>query len=204
MTVPELMVLNMALDGKDIFGLPSFDSTGKSELLINSVKEVLIEKEILNTETAFTMKGVRYVKNMKDYKEAKKYVLLGPVLFGVIDAEKAIVLETGNYISGFEFHPVKTKDIFEQISGIYPFLKQGNKKKGELIEKKISYKELKEAYGLSDNKALHLSTYAPDGIKLADEIIFSAKGELCFYDCTTGSLTEHFGEAEMIINERMS
>jgi len=204
MKIEELMVLNMAINGKDVFGLPSFDSVGKSEMLIQSIKNELIRKGILESETSFTMKGIRYVKNMKDYKEAKKYVLLGPVLFGVINKKHAIALEIKDNASGYEFQPVLTKEGYVQLCEIYPFLKTGKQKKAEPFERKISFKELKEAYEIRKDSTISISTFSSEGIKLADEIIFSAKDGLCFYDRISETLIEQFSDTEMIIRERMS
>ena len=204
MTVSELMVLNMALDGKDIFGFPSFESTGKSELLIQSVKKALIEKGMLENETSFTMEGVRYVKWMKDYKEAKKYVSLGIVILGVSEDKKTIMLESAGDPAEYEFRPADISECFQQISNLYHFLKINSKKTGKAISQDIRYEDLMDKYALDHRNALFISTYDQKGAVVSDEIFFLNDKGLCYYDCIVGTLTEKYKEAEKIIRERMA
>ena len=65
MTDKEIYVINRALDGKDIYMLPSLQELRLSELLIEGVKERLIIKGILTNFDELTIQGVSKIKMLK-------------------------------------------------------------------------------------------------------------------------------------------
>lgn len=205
MTLEEIYVLNRALDGRDIFGLPSFREIGGSEMMIHSVKEQLIRKGLLESESSFTMKGVQAVKHMEDYKNAQKYIQLGSLFIGIKkDQDTAISLVRRGIPQEFEFQALNTGDSFTQLCAIYPFLSQKTKEPEAANEYEMKYEELIEFYGLTIDNTLYLATYTAEGEGLTDEIFFPAEDRVCLYDRKTDTVTRPFTGTEKIIQERMA
>lgn len=97
--IAELFVINRALDGKDIKGLPGFDIFRKKKellFLIDTIKEKMIKAGILEDFNHFTKKGLREAKKLKEYKNAKKYVSLLGMNIAILDEKRGIVLERVN------------------------------------------------------------------------------------------------------------
>lgn len=204
MRLEEIYVLNTALDGKNIFGLPSFSDIGGSKMMVQNVKEQMIRKGLLESESSFTMQGVKAVKYMEDYKNARKYVKLGSLVIGVKDDDTAVVLTRTGMPQEFGFQAMNLKESFAQLCMIYPFLIQKADKVVSEDKREIDYEELKETYGLTIDNAMYLSTYTVKDKETTDEIFFSADGAVCLYDRKAGVLAEPSTGIEEIIRERMA
>jgi hypothetical protein len=204
MNIEEIFVLNRALDGMDIFGLPSLKNVGGSEILINSVKKQLIDRGALESESSFTMDGVQLVKYIDDYKKARKYVKIDSVLIGIKDENTAVLILRKNIPIEYEFQKLNLKDFFNQLCEFYPFLIQKRKNTVEVIHQEIGYEEMKEAYAVNADNSLYLSTYTIDKNKFTDEVFFSVDGILFLYNRKSKILTTPFYDAEKLIHERIA
>ena len=76
MTKQEIFILNRALDGSQIYGMPEFEKMHISELLIDTYKEGMINRGFLKDKENFTEKGASVVSRIKDYKASDCYVSL--------------------------------------------------------------------------------------------------------------------------------
>jgi hypothetical protein len=204
MTIEEICVLNMALDGKDIFALQSLRKIITSKMLLQSVKKQLIRKKLLENESSFTMKGVQVVKNMQDYKKARKYVKLGSVVIGVTDEENTVALIRHGMPQEYEFQTLDIRDGFSQLRSAYPFLQENTENHNCETTREVEYEKFQEQYALTFDDAIYLSTYSLEEKKMTDEIIFSSNGALCLYDRDSGILIEALSDVEKIVTERMS
>ena len=204
MNIEEIYVLNRALDGKDIFGLPAFHNMGSSNMLIKSVKNQLIRKGLLENESAFTMEGVQLVKLMDDYKKSCKYVKIGSILIGIKNEKTATVLLRKGIPVEYEFNILNLSDCHSHLSDYYPFLIPNKKAKTDETRSEIDYEDLVEAYSLTAVNALYISTYTVEDKKTTDEILFSTSEGVGLYDRKTQILVDNFCCTEDLIRERIA
>lgn len=92
MTIRELYIINRALDGKDIYGLPKVDEVGLSEMSVDTIKEQLIYKGILESTNKFTDYGLEQAKKLHTYKCAKKHIQRNNYIIGIVDNIYGVML----------------------------------------------------------------------------------------------------------------
>lgn len=59
MNIKEIYVLNRALDGKDIPFMPSFKDMNISEIMIEAIKDGMINKGLLTNYQEFSIEGLK-------------------------------------------------------------------------------------------------------------------------------------------------
>lgn len=191
----ELYILNLVLDGNDIFNIPSFNEVCMNALIADSVYKALNEKSLIVDSSILTIAGTELVKKISDYKKAKKYVQVGHLTLGIYKENFAIALIRKIRGCEFDFRRIKISDISNQISSSYPFLDNDNSSPCESDNnEKLSYEELITKYSLNDDNAIYLSTLDVDILKVkkkdfaTNEIIFWYDGYFYYYNRNQQSL----------------
>ncbi len=92
MTERELYIINRAIDGRDVKGLPPLSKMGLSEVGVDSIKKRLICKDILESNTKFTEYGLAVVKKLQLYKTANKYIEKRNLIIGVVNDTYGVML----------------------------------------------------------------------------------------------------------------
>jgi hypothetical protein len=205
MKLIEIYIINRALDGEDIYSLPSFLTLNGSEMLIMDVKDSLIAQQILANPTSFTMAGARLAKRISAFKEARKYVEIDGLAIGITGHDTGIMVRS--HLGSYDFITV---DLSDGITGIIknkPFL-VSDSDGGEKVEaltsiEEISYDELKKKYRISPHMSLNIRT-ADQSEDISDELIFKAAKELYLYDKKRQLLKRaSISEIKQVITERM-
>ena len=199
MKLEHIYILNRALDGKDIFSMPSFAALEMSGMTISMYKDAMVEDGLLESHASFTDEGLRVAKAILGFKDAKKYISILDIVFGLIDEEAAVMLErTGKE---YRFTVVDTAGAAAQLTGAYGFLSLPCDSWGHGMP--VSPEELLQMYNLDSKNSFSLVT-EKDGA-VTKEIVFT-DGEGAFvYDCVEGLLYQK-GEGGMkaLLEERMA
>jgi len=211
MNIKEIYVLNTALDGKQIVYLPDFSKLHMSVILINSVKEHLVYKGLLESVGAFTMEGVKIVKRMEDFKQAKKYIKLGALVIGLINENEGVLLK---YIPGKEDYSFERIDMTNRVSNLtaaYPFLTELRPSQNPANPESLTLEEIQERFHPGIDNSIYLSTMdlnedtAVNGGGITNEIIFDFEGSIYLYDQDAGLLfSKGRDEILTLIKERMT
>lgn len=176
MTLQELFILNDILDSQNICYLPSFLSLKMTEEIYSAAKDSLIEKGLLKNYDRLTEQGALITKRLKEYKEAKKYVQVMSLSYGIVDDDKAILisqLKEGDY-------DIKLTDISNaanQFLDAFTFLKNAPNSKADTIIS-IDEEKLKKEYRF--NQHFRLKTKVENN--KTDELYFISNSQLYIYD----------------------
>ena len=198
MTLGQIFILNRALDGKDIYSMPTFTSLKMSEISVSMYKDSLVEKGMLETHSSFTPEGLKTTKLIFDFKNAKKYISILDMVFGLIDDETAVLLECAG--GDYAFTLVDTKDAVEQLSGAYSFLLID----GDNWEygMPLAAEEFLQTYKLDSKNSFNLVT-EKEG-KATKEIVFTYGKGVFVYDCDEKMLYQKGkGSMKEMLLERM-
>lgn len=207
--IKELYILNSVLDKRNFFSMPSLESIKLPPLLAESVYASLIEKGILLDAESFTEEGVRLVKRMADYKDAKKYVKIGSLVMGLYKDEEGIALIQNPLHGVYDFKRVSTKLNMEEMAKRYPFLLM-EREKTDRQPQRITYNELREKYSFKLDNTIFLSTF--DMVKArvdrkaatTNEVLFFNEDAHYRYDRDQQILyVSSAAEAQEILEERM-
>lgn len=120
-TYYELYVLNRALDGKDIWQVPSFDGISDKLEVISEAKQSLINKAFLEDSVSFTEKGARLVRLLDWYKSADTYFNYQNVWAAILGDGNAVVLVEAAR-DDFELSYLTASSILKHIASSYSFL----------------------------------------------------------------------------------
>lgn len=123
MTKQEIFILNRALDGSQIYGMPDFKELRISELLIDTYKEGMIRRGLLKDKGNLTKEGATVVARIKDYKECKKYVSLNNLTIGKNEAGKHVSLMYNPLYDEYKFTRTELSADYKDIIDSYPFFK---------------------------------------------------------------------------------
>ena len=126
MTDKELYVLNRAIDGEDIYMLPTRDELPLSEINIRIIKEGLILKHILYDYNTLTAKGVSMIKKLKSYKNSKKYFSINNVTIGISDGKDYVMLLYNPLVGEYKIEYIKETNWLDDIFGFYIFINNSN------------------------------------------------------------------------------
>ncbi|MDR2547405.1 MAG: DUF5081 family protein [Lachnospiraceae bacterium] len=196
----EVYVLNRALDGKDIFMLPSFSAINASELLISDVKESLIINQVLASHTSLTMEGAKIVNRMKDYKNASLYMTLDDLTIGIRDNASGIMIT--NIEDKYAFTVIDITDFYEQIVSVHPYIAQ-DYVVDEVEKVTIGFDELKTQYNVSRDMSLNVKTSSDRSN--TDELIFVSNNRLYLYDMKSEILAQtNSSSIKAMITERIT
>ena len=186
----ELYVLNRGLDGKDIYGIPSFKDMSMSDIMINSIKEDLIEKKILYNKDKLTNEGVKILKLIDDYKTSDKIIEINSLKIALTNQNHSVILkiDSGN----FNFKLVDIKNIINQLKEVYPLLniESNNRPEEEMIIKeKYDLVELLIDYQITRNNSFVIIAKSKEGPTSRD-IIFFLNESIYRYDANENILFE--------------
>lgn len=120
----ELYVINRALDGHDIFGLPKQEELPLTELIIESIKNQLIIKGLLETHDRFSDKGLLYAKRLEAYKNADSYIVIDNIILALMGKEKSTLLFYNKYYDGYTLETVALEQIIPMIQKKYVFMSE--------------------------------------------------------------------------------
>lgn len=211
MNIKEIYVLNTALDGKQIFYLPDFSKLHLSNILIDDVKELMIEKGLLESASSLTMEGVKIAKRMEDFKNAKKYIKLGPLVIGIKDEHEGVLLKHIPEYEDYSFERIDLTDSALNITESYPFLHETDSSPADIEPEKLTLEEVQKRFNLDIENCVYLSTMNLEGAKevsevnITNEMIFAFEGNLYLYDRGTGLLfRKGKNEILQLIQERMA
>ncbi|HHX12652.1 MAG TPA: DUF5081 family protein [Clostridiales bacterium] len=186
MNINQIMVLNRALDGEDIYGLPSFTREPISSIQIELVKNDLCRMGVLNSHTTFTNEGAALTRKIQDYKAAKKYIHFNHMIIALINDVKAIVMKQNN--EDISFTTVVTENFLEQLSHVYKFLLMDS----ESEHSKTSHCTLKEIflkYKIKPYNSFTLKTNKKDESLITNELFFESKRQLYVFQSDNNELT---------------
>ena len=188
MNIYEIFVLNRALDGKDIFALPSFAELNISNFMIDDIKNALIEKGILESESTFTDEGVRQTNRLRLFKQADKHIQIGNVVMGVLDKNESILLLYNPLSCEYKIEIMDSSDMAGQLVSFYSFLTPERTVETVHEEKnKMSKREFSDIYALDESN--HFRMLIEEKGKKRDEVYFSSGGKYYVYDTTNGVLS---------------
>ncbi len=185
MTDKEIYVINRALDGKDIYMLPSLQELRLSELLIEGVKERLIIKGILTNFDELTIQGVSKIKMLKTYKEAEKYVTINNITIGLAQNKQGVMLMYNPLYKKYKLEYVNIDNIVDDIVDTYKFFLEGASEYEE-AEKEISSIEMEKEFDLGNS--LYLKIEDNKGQKTIECKLFCHNNCIYVYDYTTNVL----------------
>lgn len=205
----ELFLLNMVLDKRDFYGLPSLQGINLSPLLGEQVYKSLIQKGLLADKDHFTISGAKLIKCMSDYQNAKRFVRLGSLTLGILQGGFAIGLVLDPLLGLCDFVRVKVENIEDSLEIIFPFLKQRLRKK-LLPDMEMTYSEFNLKFSLGLDSAIYLSSLdiaaASEDLEKAirNEVMFYDDGRYFHYDVNRGILHNCVREEiYFIINRRL-
>ena len=208
----ELYLLNLALDGRDIFMLPMFSNVHMTNLLGSSVYSTLVTKELMYDSENFTQEGAIFLKKIEQYKNAKKYVKIGPIIIGLYNESYAIALITKGNTNSYDFKRIKYENLMEQLYPAYPFLNHNhNSAVFPEVNNQISYEELKNKFSLKLDNALYLSTLDMKLLlekkkdMVTNELLFHSEGMTYYYDFSLEKLSSCSSmQLQDLIKERVT
>ena len=146
MTKQEIFVLNRALDGEPIYGIPDFSGMGISELLIDEYKEKMIREGLLADKENLTVEGATMVSRMEDYKSSNTFVTLNNLTIGKNINGKMVSLMHNPFYDEYSFSRIKISEDCSNLLDAYSFLKNIPDSETVFVEK-IAYNDLVAKYG---------------------------------------------------------
>lgn len=198
MTLEQVYVLNRALDGKDIYSIPTFAGLEMTEMSIQLVKDTLVENGILLSHSSFSTKGLELTKNIFDYKNARKYIEILDLVLGIIDDKKAVMLEAVK--NNYTFTLINIVDSLKQLSSVYEFLSLDTQNTGC---SPVGPAELLSEYKLNSKNSFNFMTIQND--KKTTEIYFSDGSSIFVYDCDDQLLYQkNADDIKQLLRERMA
>jgi len=211
MNVKEIFVLNTALDSKQIFYLPDFEKLHMSNLLIDDVIQLLVEKGLLENAEELTMEGVKIVKRMEDFKNADKYVKLGNLVIGMKDAQEGVALKYIPTKEDYSFERIDLTKNVESIVEAFPFMKEAFNTPENDEPVNLTLEQLMRQYHLGVDNCIYISTMdikdakEVDDVTITNELIFANEGNLYLYDRETELLFKKGNdEILVLLGERMT
>jgi hypothetical protein len=211
MNIKEIYVLNTALDGKQIFYLPDFDKLHMSDLLLDDVKELMVEKGLLESASSLTMEGVKITKRMEDFKKAKKYIKLGPLVIGIKDKNEGVLLKYIPEYGDYSFERIDLAGGALNLIKSYSFLQEAVNYPESREPKRLTIEEVQNKYDLDIYNCIYLSTIElrnakeAGEVRVTNEMIFTFERNLYLYDRDSELLLRK-GHDEILIlmEERMT
>lgn len=184
MTLDELYVINLAIDERPIISVPELTGKNMSLLVIDSIKESMIEKGFLEDTNALTPYGTKIAKRVLDYKNAEKYIKVGIVSIGILDSNTGISLI--RYPGGdVEFFRTDVSVFVDSLIEAYPFIseKPGISEKGSIS---CTYNEILGKYNINAKNSVFISSLKASQneqkVYLTDDVFFYDTGQHFYYN----------------------
>ena len=189
----DVFILNRALDGRQIYGMPDFANMNFSNLLIDVYKEGMIRRGILADKGNLTLKGARIVSCIKEYKESDKYITINNIVIGKNDDGKVVTLIHNPLYDEYKFVRNKLVDNYDILES-YSFLKDVEECERKVVME-MNPREFKANYGNIKKDILYLTIYDKNIEKMF--VIFVKQGKAYFYD-KNASCLYNVGRKEII------
>lgn len=185
MTDKEIYVINRALDGKDIYMLPSQQELGLSEVLIQGIKEKLIIKGILASFCKFTDKGIVKTKILKAYKEAERYVTINHITIGMSKNKQSVMLMYNALNEDYKMCYINLDNMLDDILNTHDFIMECDNECEE-TERAMSVLELEKQFDLKHS--LYIKTKDKKGQSIIELRFFKNDSNIYIYDYSTNIL----------------
>jgi len=182
MTANEIYVLNRALDGRDIYSLPPLAGLGLSEVLITSVKDKLIQKNVLKDHDSFTDIGVVLTNRLLQFKNAKKHISIGTVKIGTTDDSEGTLLIYNPYLDAYKIETADLSTCVKQIISAYKFLENCNNENPVEAVWEMDINSVKDKYKFDSSNSFMLTTHSAEKSD-TKELFFKSNNALYIYDC---------------------
>lgn len=156
MTLNELHVLNLAIDDRPMVSIPGWDKVDLSPLLVDSVKESLIEKGLFANMHSLTSEGAKIAKRILDYKNAYKYVKTGVVTVAFVNENSGISVV--RYPGGdLDIYRVDITHFIDSLMQSHPFF---DEEPGEPFDEgmAMSFDKLASEHVLNHNNSVYIAT----------------------------------------------
>lgn len=144
MTKQEIFILNRALDGSQIYGMPEFEKMHLSELLIDTYKDGMINRGLLADKANLTEHGADVVSRIRDYKASKCFVSVNNLTIGKSDKGKNVSLIYNPLFDEYKFTRIDLPEDCSVIFDAYPFINEVEETEksevGHFSEKEIKQK----------------------------------------------------------------
>lgn len=177
-TLDELYILNMALDRRDFFSVPSLRSRTMPSLFSEQVYVSLIKKGLLMDKNTLSKEGTMLVKRMEDYKNSLKYIKIGALTIGLYQKNFGIALMENPVDKTYSFARMNMKFEDLKLNKMYVFLDKENEKE-PVLNGSIKFDTLQEKVDFKLDNAIFLSTL--DMRKAASDIKSAIINEVLFY-----------------------
>lgn len=202
MTYYEIYVLNRALDGKGIYSISSFKDLSFSELMIQEIKEELINKKILEDYDQLTEEGVKQLTLISHFKTANKYIQIAGLTISCIDDKRGILLQQNKH--RYRFTLIDLEHSLEQIIEVYPFIKSLQSPTPTKRIDGIGFDSIIRNYDLDYQNSFILSTYEKTTKKTATDLFFYSTNQLYRYDGNKKKFYEtNHQDVIQVLEERM-
>jgi hypothetical protein len=181
MNIYEICVINHALDGKDIFALPSLAKLNIPTFMIADIKNELIKKGILESESTFTEKGVNLTNRFRLFKQAEKHIQIGNIAMGIQDKNESILLLYNPLFNTYKIEVMDSMDMVGQLVSFYRFLTP--EETNEFVSEedvRMSSKEFYENFTLDEEGHFHMLVQDED--RKRDEVYFLSDMKYYVYD----------------------
>lgn len=177
----ELQILNLALDGKAIYGLTEKPDAEFTGAVIKAVKESMIQKGILEDERELTGIGTQTAVRLMQYKNAYKYVHICNMIIGCYEQDKCIVL-VKQEDEEYELYRENRRQMLKAIYERFPVFPAGECAEGkERPQEKVSLQEVLKETEMHRDKNIYVQEVKADGS--GQGYLFSANEKgLFFYD----------------------
>lgn len=182
MTLDEIYILNSALDGEDIIGLPSFGMLRNKKGMfggIDILKASLINKGILEDENKFTDQGIVETKKLSLYKTASRYVTLQGVTIAIHGLNGIMLCKEEN---GYNFTVVNPKETYEEMLELYPFINDNSPdEEADGSYKAMEGRELYNLYYMKSKSGFAVQLKSVE--ENCTELYFTYNNEIYRYSC---------------------
>lgn len=182
MTLDEIYVLNRALDGKDIIGLPSFGMLRNEKGMfggIDILKASLVNKGILENENKFTDRGIVETSKISLFKTASRYVTLQGVTIAINGLNGIMLCEEEK---GYNFIVVNPKETYEELLDLYPFINDNSPvEEADGSYKAMEGRELYDLYYLKSKSGFAIQLQSVE--ENCTELYFTYSNAIYRYSC---------------------
>jgi len=200
MKLNEVYVLNLALDGAEIYALPELKAP-LTDFIISSIKDGLVAKRILKSHNSFTNEGIRFTQKLNLYKSAVKYISTNHISIGLLEGNKGITLNYNPFFDSYTLNKVHFDDVISSFVEAYPFLQEESEAVEEQ-EKKLEIEVLRERFRIDEKKILTIKTKSKD-VETHEEV-FLFNNKFYLYNHMKQTLTQKNKETLLqIIEERV-
>lgn len=141
----EIYLLNEALDGHEIYGLPK-DKVMFLQEDEQDVLQSLIEKEIINDDNSINKLSYLIIKNLEKYKKARSYVWINDMVASLNDDDNEMYLFRKNDKNNeYIFEKTTNGILIYSILKQYPFLRKYREVE-QVNKKSATFEEIMEEY----------------------------------------------------------